>query len=238
MRRAVGLLVAIGLAAIAILGLLAFGVRNVQADIDDRVNDALADAGYGDVIVDVDGRDVALLGVPAEAGDAVRKLVGDLRGVRRVKIAGSVPADEETPVDEIPTDEPTPAATAEPTEEPTPTAGAGGVEGPLANPDIAQVLAELAGQRIGFASSSSALSTDAGSQLEAIAAKLAASPDLSLVVSGSSAPAESPDLAGERAQAVIDALVASGIDPSRLSLGNARADGAVVTFVPRAGGNP
>jgi outer membrane protein OmpA-like peptidoglycan-associated protein len=246
MRRAAGLLVAMGLATIAILVLLAFGVRTVQGDIDERVLDALSEAGLDDVVVDVDGRDVQLLGVPAAQADSIRDLIGDLRGVRRLEIVGAGTDDapaatdaDETEAAPTPEPTPTPAATDPPATEvePSPSAeGSGGVQGPLGDPDTAATLADIAGARIGFASGSAALSTDATAQIDDLARLMAKGQDLSVTVNGGSAAGESPALAAERADAVIAALEAAGVDPDRLALSDGNSGSAIVTFVPRVGG--
>jgi outer membrane protein OmpA-like peptidoglycan-associated protein len=233
MRRAVGLLVAMGAAVAVVIALVAFGVASVQSDIDERVGETLADAGYAEIEVDVDGRDVRLANVAADAVAEVTQLVDGVRGVRRVSVTDEVGVTDEASAPA----QATPAPTAEPTT--TATAEAepdSAVVGPLGDATTAGALTELAGLRIGFSADSATLSADSLDQIDSVAAVLGAHGELAVLVLGSVSASEAPDLAERRATAVVDALVAAGVDSSRLSIGPASTDGANVTFVPRAGG--
>ena len=75
---------------LAFLALYAFGARLrapvIEADIQSRTSTALAQAGFGEVLVSTDGRDVTLTGSVSDeaAADAAGDLAWDTRGVRVV----------------------------------------------------------------------------------------------------------------------------------------------------------
>ncbi len=93
--------------------------------------------------------------------------------------------------------------------------------------DVTEVLVEgpLAGDLVAtlyFESGQAALPADAAAALDAAKAAAAAAPDRKLVLSGfhdaTGDPAKNAELAKERAKAVRAALVAAGVDPSRVAL--------------------
>ncbi|MGF1647100.1 MAG: OmpA family protein [Kineosporiaceae bacterium] len=228
----VGLL---GAALILLIQLLPLRDR-VEASLTTRSGEALEASGYDGVEVRFSGRDGVVSGGGIAAGDVtgVEAVVQDVVGVRAVRVedVGSAASRGET-TDEATdeagdeardeaTDEGGDEARDEPTDEPTDEAGDEPTDAPSPEPvDLAAVLAGL--PSITFEQGSAVVTPESGPVLDRVAAAVRDSGPGPVVEvqahtdSGGRA-AYNQALSDARAAAVRDALVARGVDATRLAV--------------------
>lgn len=186
-------------------GVAVIGSESLEPALTASAEAALHDAGVIGVGIRFDGREAVLTGEGADASvlaEAAR-VVERVDGVRWATITRTG----------------TSSATPTPTPSPAP-----------ADPGRAAAIDELESTRILFAPDSAALDTSALRVVARVAVQLTAYPDLRIRLTGHVAIAtgtsqDAVAFSERRAQAVIDELVAAGVELSRLERGGAGAEG-------------
>jgi outer membrane protein OmpA-like peptidoglycan-associated protein len=192
-------------------GVAVIGSEALEPALLASAEQALHDAGVLGVGVRFDGREAVLTSQGADAAvlaEAAR-VVERVDGVRWASIAVAGPPEAATPT-----------ATPTPTPSPAPD-----------DPDLDAAIVELEATRILFAPDSTSLDETGLRVVARVAVLLTAHDDLRVRLTGHVAIAtgtvqQAIDFSESRARAVLDELVAAGIDPSRLDSVGAGAVGA------------
>jgi outer membrane protein OmpA-like peptidoglycan-associated protein len=179
----------------------------IESDLTGASETALGEAGLGDVEVDFDGRDASLSvpdGVTLSSDQLAEAelTVGDVDGVRVVDASGITAATGSGATEDEPTEDPLPS---EPAED-------------CASTAVQDQIDEILGDdKILFQNGKFELSVDAETKVAGVAEILTTCTELPVTVTGNANPGAKPQLSVDRAQAVADALVASGVDVTRIS---------------------
>lgn len=212
----------LALFSVAWLGLalaaVAWGVDHFESDIGPRVEQALSDAGYSAVTVDVEGRDVHLGGAVTSEEEPISKLLNGVDGVRTVVFEGlaaptapTTPASTTTTV--VPTPD-TPPTTLPTTLSPPPAqiVSAGSIEAGLSSIDV---------RGLQFLLGTPVLTAGAKAALSEMAAVLVENPGIPVEIVvrtyTETTPGQNHGLSTQQAAAVVAHLVANGVEEQRLS---------------------
>jgi outer membrane protein OmpA-like peptidoglycan-associated protein len=188
-------------------GVAVIGSEAIEPPLLASSEQALHDAGVVGVGLRFDGREALLISEGADAATLAEaaRVVERVDGVRWASIAAAEPAGNAT----------TPVPTATPTPR---------------DPEREAAISELDRTRVLFAPDSASLDAAGLRVVARVAVLLTAHPDLRVRLTGHVAIAtgtapQSVAFSERRAQAVLDELVAAGIDPSRLDSAGAGAEG-------------
>lgn len=194
--------------ALVVAGGAWWSTSATERQIEARSQEALTASGIEGVQVRADGRDIVLSGDGA-AGERARAALTQVPGAREIRLGGSDDDRASTPAQAQPSSEPARGSVASPA--PAPSADTTpGSRAPASQADSVR-----------FAKGSAELDAAAQSSVAQIAAHLERYGGLSVVLIGRTSDEGSTDaslaLSWQRAQRVGDAIVAAGINPSRVS---------------------